>query len=159
ALFDTNTNTWSAGPQIPVKGAGADDAAGAVTPDGHFIFAADTALPGTTTTTDSMGNTITTPNYFTPPTNLFDFNPNTHKITQLSTDRGLDAVLARASSYVTRMLVLPSGQVLLSPDSFNSNQLWLYKPDGLPDPSWWPTVAKITDAGNGTFTLSGTQLN
>jgi hypothetical protein len=54
------------------------------------------------------------------------------------------------------MLVLPSGQVLMS-DS--GTRLALYTPDGAPDPAWKPTISGITPNGDGTFLLIGTQLN
>ena len=43
ALYSPATNTWSAGPQIPYPYT-ADDAPGAVLPNGDVIFTADSAL-------------------------------------------------------------------------------------------------------------------
>jgi hypothetical protein len=54
------------------------------------------------------------------------------------------------------MLTLPSGQILWSN---GHTQLYLYNPDGAPDPSWQPTISGVTDNGDGTFLLTGTQLN
>jgi hypothetical protein len=54
------------------------------------------------------------------------------------------------------MLVLPTGQVLFS-DS--SSQLWVYTPDGAPNPSLRPVVNDVTYNGSGLFTLTGKQLN
>src|SRR5262249_37380726 len=111
----------------------------------HFIFAADTALEG-------KGN------YFQPPTALFDFDPTTNQITKLSTDPDLTSAL-NTSAYGTRMLVLPTGQVLFAPNSFSYSQLWLYTPAGAPDRSWAPAVQDIQQTGPNRFTLRGNQLN
>src|SRR5262249_10347724 len=59
-------------------------------------------------------------------------------------------------SFVTRMLVLPSGQVLLTN---GSNRLAVYTPVGSPATAWKPTISSVVDNGDGTFTLTGTQLN
>src|SRR5262245_60748078 len=63
-LYSPSTNTWTAGPTIP-NGKGADDAPAAMLPDGHVIFAGDTPL-------------------FNGPTHLFDFDPVTGTITQIT---------------------------------------------------------------------------
>ena len=54
------------------------------------------------------------------------------------------------------MLVLPTGQVLMTNDT---RQIDVFTPDGAPNPAWQPTISNITDNGNNTFTLTGTQLN
>jgi hypothetical protein len=54
------------------------------------------------------------------------------------------------------MLMLPTGQVIWAN---GTQQLYIYTPDGNPDPSWAPAIAGIQDNGDGTFLLSGTQLN
>jgi hypothetical protein len=138
ALYTPSTNTWAQGPTIP-GGAGADDAPGAVLPNGHVIFAADTPL-------------------FHGPTQLFDFDPVANTITAMtSLPAGLTSELSGAA-YTDRMLVLPSGQVLFG--NGNSSQLWLYTPAGAPSDSWRPTVSSVTANGTGgTYTLTGTQLN
>ena len=55
------------------------------------------------------------------------------------------------------MLVLPTGQILLTNDE--SNQLDIYTPDGSPAASWRPTITAIHQGSNGVMTLTGTQLN
>src|SRR5262249_41774851 len=57
--------------------------------------------------------------------------------------------------FKTRMLVLPSGQVLFSN---SSDQLYVYSPDGSPSASWRPSITSVVGNGNG-YTLTGTQLN
>ncbi len=54
------------------------------------------------------------------------------------------------------MLVLPTGQLLLS-DS--SNQLYVYTPRGSAPPSLRPTISDVDYIGDGVFKLTGTRLN
>jgi len=51
---------------------------------------------------------------------------------------------------------LPTGQVLFS-DS--DSQLWVYTPDGLPNPALRPVINNVTYSGGGVFTITGKQLN
>ncbi len=92
---------------------------------------------------------------FSTPTQLFDFNPGTNAISPVSP--GIpDPRLSSSPSFVTRMLVLPTGQLLFS-DS--TNQLWIYTADGGPNPSLRPVVNNVAYNGSGLFTLTGQQLN
>ena len=102
-------------------------------PDGNIIFAADT------------------PDY-TGPTKIFDFNPIAGTYTNV-TPSFLDM---SGPAYVDRMLDLPSGQILFTN---SSDQLGLFTPSGSPSPSWQPQVTQVTANGDGSFTLTGTQLN
>lgn len=133
AIYTPATNSWVPGPTIP-NGKGADDAPGAILPDGHVIFAADTPL-------------------FTGQTQLFDFDPTTNTITQMTALPAALTTQLGGPSFVDRMLVLPSGQLLLTT---SSNQLWAYTPGGLPSDAWRPTISSIS--GRGPFVLTGTQL-
>ena len=54
------------------------------------------------------------------------------------------------------MLVLPTGQVLFSG---GQDRLYVWNPDGGPQDAWRPSISTITSNGNGTFTLTGSQLN
>jgi hypothetical protein len=136
ALYNPATNTWAAGPAIP-NGAAADDAPGAILPDGQVLFTADTPL-------------------FNAPTQVYDFDPTTNTISAVTTppSTSLTSNLAGSPSFVTRMLMLPNGQMLFSDDS---NQLWVYSEAQGPQNSWRPTIGQVTHNG-GTFTLTGTQL-
>jgi hypothetical protein len=138
AFYDSVGNTWSAGPVNP--GWGAYDAAGAVLPNGHVIFAASP-----------------TSVLFSLPTVLFDFNPSTNAITPLAgVPPALQNQLNQIPCFVTRMLMLPTGQLLLT-DGFN--QLWVYTPDGPVNPAMRPVINQIVNNGGGSFTLGGSQLN
>jgi hypothetical protein len=87
------------------------------------------------------------------PTQLFDFDPVGNTMTPIASP---SPKLAYGSAYVTRMLMLPTGQLLLN-DS--SNQLYAYTPDGGPSMSVRPVVNGLTYSGAGVFTLTGKQLN
>lgn len=146
ALYSPVTNTWAPGPDvIGVLGGqpalfGAADAPAAVMPNGHVLLAAD-ASP-------TLG-------LFRGPTQLFDFDPVANTISPVSPAIP-DANLPFIPSFITRMLVLPNGQILFS-DS--SNQLWIYTPDGAADPSRLPVFANVKYSGAGVFTLLGVRMN
>jgi hypothetical protein len=135
AIYTPSTNTWVTGPVNP-NSSGADDAPGAVLPNGHVIFAADTPT-------------------FKAPTLLFDFDPTTNGLTQMTLPTALATSLNEAA-FVTRMLMLPSGDLLLST---SGNQLWVYNTGTTPNAAWRPTISNIVSNGGVTYTLTGTQLN
>ncbi len=141
AYYTPSTRTWSAGPVIPNR-LGADDAPGAMLPNGHILFAADHIVP----------------TYFTGPTQVFEFDPTAVPPNLPYTDvtPTSSVIDLTGPAYPTRMLVLPTGQVLMS-NGFQ--QLAVYTPMGNPNNTWRPTIAGITSDGHGTYTLNGTQLN
>lgn len=122
--------TWAVGPQFP-NNLGVWDGPAAMMPNGKVLIAAGPQNYGT-------------------PTTLFEFDPAANSLTQI------DSPNFPGPAYEGRMLMLPSGQVLWS---YSNSQLYVYTPDGSPDPSWQPTIAGVTDNGDGTFLLTGTQLN
>jgi hypothetical protein len=146
ALYSPSTNTWAPGPDITgmlggnPAGFGAADAPAAVMPNGHVLLAAD-ASP-------TLG-------LFKAPTQLFDFDPVSNTISPVSPAIP-DSNLLNSPSFVTRMLVLPTGEVLFSD---GSTQLWVYTPDGLAEPSWLPVFANVKYSGAGVFTLHGVRMN
>jgi hypothetical protein len=135
AFYSPSTNSWTAGPDIP-NGLGADDVPGAMMPNGKILFAADTPL-------------------FHGPVSIFEFDPVAGTFTNV-TPLGFNLGSTGSAGYTDRFLILPTGQVLFSNDS---NVLALYTPAGSPSPSALPTITNITNNGNGTYTLTGTQLN
>jgi len=141
ALYTPGTNTWAAGPDIIHNGTnfGADDAPGVVMPNGHVLFTAD------------EGPSIST---FSPPTQVFDFDPVAGTISDASP--AFPVSLASTPAFVTRMLMLPNGQVLFN---FNSNQLYVYTPNGTASPALRPIINNVAYNGGGVFTLTGSQLN
>jgi len=137
AIFG-GTGTWAAGPTLPA-GMGADDAPGAVLPDGHFIFMADFYKS-------------------TRPSVLFDYDYNTNTLTNLTSTlpANLKSYLNFYPSNKARMLVLPDGGLLLTTSSYD---LWEYKTSGSPKTNWRPTISSISKVSGGTYTLYGTRLN
>ena len=124
--------TWTAGPTIP-SGFGTNDGPAAMMPNGHVLFAADAISSGGT------------------PTKVFEFDPSTNTIADVTpSNPNLSGV-----AYPLRMLVLPSGQVLLTT---SSNQLYVFTPNGSPQAAWKPTITTVVANGD-HFTLTGTQLN
>jgi hypothetical protein len=144
ALYNTHNNTWSPGPDVigSLPGGpalfGADDAPAAVLPNGDVLFTAD-AGP--------------TSGVFSAPTEVFDYNPTANTINQVSSP---DPILPLEPAFPDRMLVLPTGQILFSD---GGAQLLVYTPNGHPQGSWQPTIQSVTNNNDGTFTLTGKQLN
>jgi hypothetical protein len=126
-------------------------------PGGSRISSVDTTsqIHITANATATMtGDAIKFGGTFSPPTQLFDFNPGTGAINPVSPAIP-DTNLSIEPVYPTRMLVLPTGQLLFS-DS--SAQLWAYTPDGPPSPGLRPVINGVTYNGGGNFTLTGQQL-
>jgi len=117
---------------------GADDAPGAVLPNGHVLFAAD------------AGPTL---GVFSSPAQLFDFNPQTNTISRVpSPTPDLDALPA----FVLRLMVLPTGQVLMTD---TDTRVCVYTAPGSAPNLLRPRVEGIKYKGGGMFTLSGQQLD
>jgi hypothetical protein len=143
ALYNPTTNTWSAGPSMPFPYT-ADDAPAAVLPNGDVIFTADSAL--------STGA-------FSGPTAMFDYSPGSNTITQLTgSNAPNDPGLGNASvgSYVDRMLMLPTGQLMFTDAAYGTT--WVGTPSGAPQPQWRPVVSGISGSGS-VYTLTGLRLN
>lgn len=107
-------------------------------PNCHVLFAADD------------GPTLGT---FSPPTKFFDLDPGADTISPAASPISDPN---SPSAYVTRMLILPTGQVLLS---VGSHQLWVYTPHGAPPQRLKPSIESVKYNGGGLFTLTGQQLN
>ncbi len=138
------TGSWVATPTIPAtpNGKVADDDPGAVLPNGHVLYLADT----------SESNA---------PTQIFDYDPVANTITQQTTANttmpsALLSSIGSIGAYVDYMVDLPNGDVLMST---SSRQLWEYTPTGSPNAAWAPTISSIAFNSGLTYTLTGTQLN
>jgi hypothetical protein len=140
----SDPGSWTAGPVIP-NGLTTADAPAAMLPNGDVLFAAAPPVTPIPNTNPQLYD-------YPAPTTVFEFNPTTNTFTNV-TPANLNL---KTPSYETAMLVLPTGQVLLTNDS---RRIDLFTPDGTPNPAWQPTISNITDNGNNTFTLTGTQLN
>ena len=91
---------------------------------------------------------------FSSPTQLFDFDPQENRISPASPPLN-DPNLPTFAAFVTRMLVLPNGQVLFN-DGLG-NQLYAYTPRGSTNPAYLPVIQKSVQPR--VFTLTGAQLN
>ena len=130
--------TWTAGPEIPaINGEeySATDGPGATLPDGNVLF-------------DASACTYNTPTHF------FVYNAGSNTLSQVP-----DVPNApNDTSFATRMLALPNGQVLFND---GSNQMEVYTAGGTPNTGWEPSISSIsanTLAPGSTYSLSGKQL-
>jgi hypothetical protein len=136
-------------------------------PPGTVILSVDSPTSITLGTFDSSGNLVPVKalatqgniglvlgGIFSSPTQLFDFDPNARTMTPIAGPAG--SLLSSQGSFVTRMLVLPTGQLLLS-DS--SNQLYVYTPHSSA-PEWLrPEIFDVDYTRDGVFKLTGIRLN
>jgi hypothetical protein len=130
--------TWTAGPVIPpIDGQEMDstDGPGSVLPDGNVLFDASACVYNT-------------------PTHFFVYDASSNTITQIP-----DVPNAvNDTSYNTRMLALPNGQILFND---GSNQMFVYTAGGTPKHSWEPSITSLRStilSPGRTYSLSGTQL-
>jgi hypothetical protein len=148
AVYNPSRNEWRAGPDIlgearGVKGLfGADDAPAAELPNGHIIFTADAGpISGT----------------FSPPTRFFIYDPESNIISQMSTP--FDDHLDNIPAYETRLLVLPTGQILYG--DMHGIEMWVFTADGTAPVALRPKVDDVVrgPAGSNSYTVIGRQLN
>jgi hypothetical protein len=140
AYYTPSTNSWTAGPDIPRdaqnRAQGADDTPAAMLLNGKILLAVDRPL-------------------FNGPTKLYEFDPSTDTYTDVTPPTSI--MNFNQNAYPCRMLMLPTGEVLVTNGA--SSRLAVYNPDGAPDPTALPTISSVTDNGDGTYTLTGTQIN
>lgn len=89
------------------------------------------------------------------PTVLFDFDPSTDKVAPLS-PASPDPTLPYFSAYVYRMLMLPTGQLLMD-DS--TNQLWICTSSGAAPSRYLPKVTAVAHVSGDEYKLTGTQIS
>ncbi len=143
AIYDTSSNTWSAGPNIPSVGGTPytiADGPAALLPNGNVLFAASPSnWPN--------GSAFPTPVHF------FEFDGT-------SMNQVADTTLAAYdASYIVNFLVLPTGEVL---ETDFSSTIDLYTPSGSPNLSWKPVISSLSSTnlvGGNSYVLSGTQFN
>ena len=155
-IYDTSNGTWSSGPSFPTivdtYHAGscsisskteqlvAADAPAALLPDGNVLIA-----PGPV---DSLSACE-----WVPPSVFFEFDGTS--LTQVAQP----SLASQVPSYVGRLLVLPTGQVMYTN---NADTIELYTESGTPNPSWAPTITNSPPtvmAGGTNYSISGTQFN
>ncbi|OYW76315.1 MAG: hypothetical protein B7Z37_09475 [Verrucomicrobia bacterium 12-59-8] len=135
----TASGSWVAGPEMP-NGQGCPDAAGAMMPNGKILLAtAPAPISGSV---------------FQSPTSFYEYDYTTNSFTQMNAPAG--GTTESGSSFQRNMLMLPDGTVL---SSRFKTQLYVYTPDGTPLAAAKPAVTSVSPNGDGTFHLTGTQLN
>jgi Ca2+-binding RTX toxin-like protein len=134
AFYTPSTNSWAAGPDLP-DGMAAQDDPGAMLPNGHVLLAVGPRTPLQAS-----------------PTAIYEFDPVARTYANV-TPAGYNL---NVPPYATRMLVLPTGQVLLAN---GSGRVAVYTPDGSPNAAWMPTISDVVDRGGANFTLTGARLN
>jgi uncharacterized protein (TIGR03437 family) len=140
ATYDVASESWSAGPDFPLGRTGllaVADAPASLLPNGNVLIAASAYDPGALRLYQQLS-------FF------FEFDGT-----------NLNPVPAPAGntngSYLGHLLLLPTGQVLLT-DLVNAS---LYTPTGTPQPGWAPVIvnAPATVQAGQTSTISGNQFN
>lgn len=135
AIYNTSSGTWSAGPTLP-SSYGVEDGPAAILPDGNVLIDVSAQSP-----------------CYTTGSHFYEFNGT-----------GLTAVTgpSRAASdatYVGRMLVLPTGQVLFTDGSTTAE---IYTAAGTYQSAWQPTITTVATTlapGSVNNSISGTQFN
>ncbi len=136
--FQAGTNgTWSAGPTIPAIGGVQYDSAdgpASILPNGNVLL-------------------DVSPCVYLAPTHFFVYNPKANTLGQVADPPNAPY----DSTYYTRMLALPTGQVLFDD---GSNQMEVYTPGGSPLATWAPSITSspATVTPGSTYSLSGKQL-
>ena len=130
--------SWIAGPDIPNL-SGTPDAPAAMMVNGKILCA--------------VSPVPTSANHFPTPTTFYEYDYVANAFTPVATPTG---GTLNHSSYFGTMLGLPDGTVLYA--DFNS-QIYSYAPGGAPLAAGKPVIATIAQNGNGSFHLTGTQLN
>lgn len=150
AYYNPTTNLWSAGPNEPKVGSTqevATDDPGAELPNGDVLIALS-----------PLGDVVKGKGYtFPTPSNIYEFNPNTNTFTDVSPGGSLGGSSIGNNAYQLNMVVLPTGQVLLSNEGANFE---VYTEDSATGPqnAWRPTISNIVQNADGSFTLTGTQI-
>jgi hypothetical protein len=137
SIYSSTAGTWTKGPVFP-NGNDIADGNAAILPDGNIVVFAS---PGVFSGAGSFLE-------FTYPGNTFVALPNT-------TDG------AKLESWNSRMLLLPSGQVMWMASQGSIIDVEVYTENGTVNAAWKPTITSVPTklTPGSTYTLSGTQLN
>jgi len=138
ALYDYSTGTWLRGPAIPTYHGMQFDSAdgpGSILPDGNVLFDVSPCVYGA-------------------PLEFELFNATTRKLVPVPNISNA----RNDSSYYTRMLALPNGQVLFDD---GSDKMEVYTAGGTAKGEWAPSVTSISSTNltpGRTASLAGVQL-
>src|SRR5579863_2175713 len=134
AIYDTKTETWTAGPDLPGVNDMAD-APAAILPDGNVLIDVN-------------------PGYGNNPSTLYEFNGTGY--VSIPQPAGLTG-----NTEGGRMLITPAGTVLLNHVGFP--EMWFYSPKGTYKAAWRPHICAGCYPANcyvgKTYTVKGTQFN
>jgi hypothetical protein len=139
AIYNTKTGKWKAGPDFPqVKGkfVGIGDGPAALLPSGNVLMMASDGVFGV---------------------NALFFEWNGTKLINAPNIAGAASI----PSFVGDMLVLPTGEILLTTQGSTTPQVLVYKGKGSAKAAWAPTVtsAPSTVTRGKTYVIKGTQFN
>ena len=132
AIYDTRSGMWRAGPVFP-GGNDVADGPAALEPNGDVLIMASPGFGGT-------------------PVTFFQWNGHHLRTVPGTPNAPVD------SSYYGNMLVLPTGQILLTDFS---NDIEIYTPVGKPRPDWRPVVVftPLVLAPGQSYSLAGIRLS
>lgn len=142
AIYDTQSEHWSAGPDMPIIGGlqyVAADAPSTILPNGNVLFAASPVGDGV------------------PPTHFFIFDGT--KITQIA-DAPSSTSVERTPAFSGFFMPLPNGQILFN-NRMGPTGLALFNPGTSPDSSWLPKITNVPTqlAVGSTYSVTGYQLS
>lgn len=132
SIYDTNTQTWTPGPDFP-DGLDVADAPASILPNGNVLV-------------------MTSPGIFNLGSRFFEWDGvGLTDVTVGNTDA------PNISSYYGNMLALPTGEILFT----DFGNVWVYRPKGNPNPAWLPQIASVpTQVHRGkSYVVSGYNLN
>lgn len=136
--YDYAAGKWTNGPSIPTIGGLQYDSAdgpASILPDGNVLF-------------------DVSPCVYNAPIAFFLYNAGSNTLSPVQNVPNA----ANDSTYYTRLLALPNGQVLFND---GSHHLLVYTAGGTPNPAWAPSINSISTTAltpGTTASLSGTQL-
>jgi len=136
ALYDTATAKWAAGPDFP-NGNDMADAPAAVLPDGNVLCEVS-------------------PGVFNSPVSFYEFDGSKFKSVPSPSNTG-----NINTSYVGRLLVLPTGHILYTVADGASDDAEIYTAKGTFNSAWAPTITSVpsTVTRGQSYSISGTQFN
>jgi hypothetical protein len=135
AIYNTTTGEWSAGPTIP-DSYGVEDGPAAILPHGNVLIDVGPQSP-----------------CYSPPSKFYEFT-GTQLIAVAAPSRA-----SQDATYVARMLVLPTGQVLFTDGSTTAE---VFTAAGTYESAWQPAITSVDPsltAGSTNNLVEGTQFN
>ena len=94
---------------------------------------------------------------FNSPTSFYEYDYAANAFTAVNAPNG-SSTYGASAPFGTSMLSLPDGTVLFVGGQ-NSQSLYIYTPDGAPVASGQPGIYSISENANGSYHLTGTNLN